>query len=218
MKTDKELYEKFRSWCELGSIGCFAPGKNPTLSEVNKAWEELHYYTVGQLDKLLSILVGGNIANPTKEASLKKLQPIYSKMFGGVTLQEPKFISEARGKEVAKAQAASLLMADQLDEDTHMTEIIEPKKAKKKTAIVAAAKPGKAEKKPATKTRGRSSSTNEDAKITLLMKENPKREGSAGHKAFSLYSRHKTVGAFLSAGGTRADLRYDEAKGFIKIK
>lgn len=230
MKTDKVLYDRFRSWCELGSIGFFAPGKNPTQTEVNKAWEELHYYTVGQLDRLLSMLVGGNTVNTTKEASLKKLEPIISRTFGGVTLTEPKFISEARIKESTKAKAASLAIADQQDEDTHMTDI---KPAAKKKAVVKPAKEkatAKVNVKDAKKSnpiatksltegrRGRTSSISDDAKITLLVKENPKREGTNGYKAFQLYNKHKTVGSFLAAGGSRADLRYDEAKEFIKIK
>ena len=56
-----------------------------------------------------------------------------------------------------------------------------------------------------------------DAKITLLAKENPKRAGSAAHKRFALYSKHTTVAAFLKAGGTRADLRWDAEHKFINI-
>lgn len=52
--------------------------------------------------------------------------------------------------------------------------------------------------------------------IKLLVKENPKRPGTESHKRFKFYSKCKTVGAFLKAGGTRRDLDWDYEKGFIK--
>lgn len=54
-------------------------------------------------------------------------------------------------------------------------------------------------------------------KITLITKENPKREGSAAYDRFALYSKHKTVASFFEAGGSSADLRYDEKAGHIKV-
>lgn len=54
-------------------------------------------------------------------------------------------------------------------------------------------------------------------KITLITKENPKREGSAAFERFALYSKHKTVQSFIEAGGSSADLRYDEKAGHIKV-
>jgi hypothetical protein len=65
--------------------------------------------------------------------------------------------------------------------------------------------------------RGRPSGYKPEAKITVLAKENPKREGSASYKEFELYRKHKTVGAFLAAGGTSASLRWDSEHKFIKI-
>lgn len=54
-------------------------------------------------------------------------------------------------------------------------------------------------------------------KIKLLTKENPKREGSASYERFEHYRKAKTVQDFLDAGGTRADLKHDEAAGHIEI-
>lgn len=54
-------------------------------------------------------------------------------------------------------------------------------------------------------------------KIALLVKENPKRKGSASHKRFALYRNGMTTDAFLKAGGTRSDLRWDTAHKFIAI-
>jgi len=87
---------------------------------------------------------------------------------------------------------------------TASTEVSEKKEKK-------AAKPAKAPKaeKPA--------ANDDKRKITLVEKKNPKREGSEGYKRYALYKSGMKVSEFLEAGGTSADLRYDEAKGFIKV-
>lgn len=54
-------------------------------------------------------------------------------------------------------------------------------------------------------------------KITLLVKENPKRAGTASHKRFALYSKHATSEAYVAAGGLSADLAWDAKRGFIKL-
>ena len=55
------------------------------------------------------------------------------------------------------------------------------------------------------------------AKITVLTKKNPKREGSASYKRFELYTKNHTVESFLKAGGITPDLNYDVKHGFIKV-
>lgn len=57
----------------------------------------------------------------------------------------------------------------------------------------------------------------DNRKITLVTKENPKREGSASHARFELYRKAKTVQAFIDAGGTSGDIRYDEKAGHITV-
>jgi len=54
-------------------------------------------------------------------------------------------------------------------------------------------------------------------KITVLVKENPKREGTNGYKHFALYKKGMTVGEFLEAGGTTGDLDWDVRHNFIKL-
>lgn len=56
-----------------------------------------------------------------------------------------------------------------------------------------------------------------ESKITWLVKENPKRAGSASFERFEAYKGSKTVEAFLEAGGTRADLAHDTAKEYIAV-
>lgn len=57
----------------------------------------------------------------------------------------------------------------------------------------------------------------DDATIVVLVTKNPKREGTACHGRFALYVPGMTVADYLVAGGTRADLRWDESQGFIRI-
>ena len=56
-----------------------------------------------------------------------------------------------------------------------------------------------------------------DAKIKWNVRSNPKREGSKAHARFSKYMNSKTVGEYLEKDGTKGDLKYDAAKGFIEI-
>lgn len=81
-----------------------------------------------------------------------------------------------------------------------------PKAKKAAAAKKTAAKKGGKRKHPLT------------AKITMLVKDNPKREGTACHKRFALYAKHNTVESFLQAGGKTGDLNWDSKHGFIKIE
>lgn len=81
--------------------------------------------------------------------------------------------------------------------------------AKKTTAKPAAKKVAKPEKPRATFA--------DTAKITLIAKENPKREGTKAHTAFNLYKSGQTVREVLDAGQTRSNLIYDVRHGYIKI-
>ncbi len=60
-----------------------------------------------------------------------------------------------------------------------------------------------------------------DAKLTVLAKENPRREGTLGAKTFALYAKAKTVGEFRELckerGGDAGYLHADIRAGHIKI-
>lgn len=58
---------------------------------------------------------------------------------------------------------------------------------------------------------------NASGKIKLLVKDNPKRPGSASFDFFEIYKKVKTVDEFLAAGGRKADLKYDADHGFISL-
>lgn len=54
-------------------------------------------------------------------------------------------------------------------------------------------------------------------KITKIAKENPRREGTHGHKSFGLITSGMTYEKFIEAGGRRVDLEYDIKKGNLKV-
>ena len=81
--------------------------------------------------------------------------------------------------------------------------------------LTAAVKPEAKKEAPAG---GRAPTLADDAKITLLVKENPKREGCAAYERFNAYFTVKTVAQALAAGLTRKDLAWDIAHGHISVK
>lgn len=91
-----------------------------------------------------------------------------------------------------------------------------PDAAEKQPKTKAAAKPAKkAEVAADTGRRGRPGAYAVDAKIKVLVKENPKRGASA--ERFDMYKTCKTVGDYLQAGGSTADIRWDISKGYIEV-
>lgn len=93
---------------------------------------------------------------------------------------------------------------------------------------VAAKKGAAATKKPAAKKaaakqpseggrKGRAPAWPLETKVKVLVSENPKRAGSASYDRFALYGKGTTVGAFLEAGGTSADLHWDSEHEYISI-
>lgn len=62
----------------------------------------------------------------------------------------------------------------------------------------------------------------DDAKILLHVKENPRREGTKGHKRFAHYlAGAKTISDYVAKvvnrGRAMADIKWDLAHGFIKL-
>ena len=57
----------------------------------------------------------------------------------------------------------------------------------------------------------------EDMKLTVLVEENPKKQGSKSRERFEHYFTSKTVGEFLAKGGTYGDIAYDLGRSRIKL-
>jgi hypothetical protein len=81
-----------------------------------------------------------------------------------------------------------------------------------------AKQPAAAKEKAEASTRGRKSAIDPNTKLSLLVKENPKREGCAAYERFNAYFTVKTVAEALAAGLTRKDLAWDIAHGHISVK
>lgn len=59
-----------------------------------------------------------------------------------------------------------------------------------------------------------------DTKLIVLVKANPKRDGSAAHKRFQAYitgKRPATVAAAIAKGLTLGDIRWDAGQGYIRL-
>lgn len=56
----------------------------------------------------------------------------------------------------------------------------------------------------------------DDTRI-VFQKENPKRVGSASHKAWEQYCKAKTIGQLCEMGGSRAHFNWDYDHGFITL-
>jgi hypothetical protein len=78
------------------------------------------------------------------------------------------------------------------------------------------AKKGKAAK--GEKKAGRPGAFTEDMHITVLVKDNPKREGTGAHEIFELLRKSKTVGEFYKKGGASSNLRWNIDHEYIKVK
>jgi hypothetical protein len=57
-----------------------------------------------------------------------------------------------------------------------------------------------------------------EARITKLVKENPRREGTIGHESFSVIKSGMTVEQYVAKGGRRKDLRWDLDHEYVKLE
>lgn len=173
---------------------------------------ELGTWLPSWLDGLTGLLLGTPVYSESKRDAMKKLIPAFEKFmkkkFPSTEKLEPKLGSYIEVNSPTNKSG-----------ETKMQTHTESKKAPKKVATGVAKKAApaaKAKAKPE-KEKGTRAKFSESAKITVLVAQNPKREGSSSHERFALYSKNKTVGAFLAAGGTRADIAWDVAAEYIKV-
>lgn len=109
------------------------------------------------------------------------------------------------------------------------------KSKKPAAAVVMKAKPDKvasakkkapASKQPAVKkpkktadgAPGRAPSISDDAVLTFVAAENPKRKGTDAYRKFAVYKKGMTIGEVVRKNVDRADVNYNLKRGFIKIK
>ena len=75
-----------------------------------------------------------------------------------------------------------------------------------------ASKSGRARKRKESKV---AASAVEDGWVLEFLQENPKTPGSKSFQRYERYKGARSVAEFRGLGGTTADLRYDEKKGFL---
>lgn len=111
-------------------------------------------------------------------------------------------------KAPAKKAAAKKAPAKKLAKGTGKAPAKKAAPASKKASKAAAADGAR---------RGRKSSFDEGQKIKVLVKDNPKREGTASYDTFELLKKSKTVGDFFAAGGGSANLHWNIERGYIEV-
>lgn len=57
----------------------------------------------------------------------------------------------------------------------------------------------------------------DDTRLAWTTQSNPKRPSGKAHARFAAYMGKSTVAEYLEAGGTMADLKYDNMKGYINF-
>lgn len=176
-------------------------------------------YSVGEFtqkdnrkrDEYLRLRAGKHIVADAKRRK-KKAEREQRKLGGKIILWTIKDLKKGRTIMAMKEEAA----AEEQKEKAEKKEQKEKAKAKTKKAKANGKAKGKATKKKMKNGKGRGPRI-VDGTIKLLVKENPKREGSKAHKRYELYKKHKTVAKYIEAGGKRSSLRYDDKHGFIKL-
>lgn len=224
MSARATLYAALKAWCEDPSILVLCPQLNDPTKSINRLWEELHYHQPSELDQLVEKLGAPEKISANKEAALRRVRPWLEKIFGSSgKVADPEFIVRDRQRHQQKADRKGRLSAlNELDEpstenqptteeeDTMKVAIKEPKDAKKaapsKPDVKALKKANKVATKSLTEMRGRPGAYSDEQKITMLVKENPRREGSDVYDQFEMLKKSKTVGAYKKAGGRTATL------------
>ena len=81
------------------------------------------------------------------------------------------------------------------------------------------AKEAKAKKEPTVRRSKFADIYPDEAKITVLAKENPKKKGSAAAARFEMYSNCATVKDFIAKAGNKgySDIAYNVGRQFIKV-
>jgi hypothetical protein len=127
-----------------------------------------------------------------------------------------------KGKQEHKAMDTNTEVMDEVEENVEVAET--PKKTRAKKAPAKKAAPVKAKTKgkkaPVTADkvgRGRQPNYPDNAKIRLLVKENPARGGTSSHEFFETAKAAKTFGVYRANGGNLKYLYWFQERGKLEI-
>lgn len=156
---------------------------------------------------------------------LTKLNDAPDKVWESLSKKAQKWVNDAVDASEAKEDLPSLPgfgEADAGEEDAKPAKKAKGKPAAKEKAAKGKAKASKKAKKGNGAISGKRARLFEDDQvITVLTKENPKREGSTAYDRFELYTTGKkgmTVKQALEKGVSSGDLKWDSDRGYIAIK
>jgi hypothetical protein len=145
------------------------------------------------------LMVGGT--SDLMGKSLQELVDLYNGLNGTMLVR---FRDLNSGQERLLASIKGVVAADNVNNDTTQGEG-EPVAAKTK------------KKAASTGTKKTYTRLDPDKKIRLLAEGNPRREGTAGHKSYSLLTSGMKVSTALEKGARRVDLKWDIAHGNIEL-
>jgi hypothetical protein len=145
------------------------------------------------------------ISIDVKTATTKQLVDFYNEHSGST-----KPLAKFKDRETAERRVTELVTAH--------NELVG--NSSKPSAVKKAAKAAKTSKADASEDsgkRGRPSSL-AGQKLYPLVKDNPRREGTCGHKSFGLITKGMTYEAYIEAGGRARDLAWDIAHNYVEAK
>lgn len=163
-------------------------------------------------DMLSDELEGVHRESSSKKKAIQRLVPLFEQAMGKVF---PKL-------KALKAGGSKMRVAKRKTKSKKQKTVRQPGTRGLTRALMAkGGKKGSKKVKSKTKVKARNgngASFDDGQKITVIAKENPKREGTKAFKKFKIYKTGMTVALFLKKGGTRSALRYDTEHDYIKIK
>jgi len=211
-ELDKErinLHNDLKSMGRMAAAPCQSPAAED--EELSKG----EFFDDEDATKYLIREMGKTIVKESRKR--KKRATKEEKRHGGpIILWTFKGMKKGRGIAMAKEEMAAAAEKEK-EEKAEAKEKAKAAKKKEKTKAKKTKKPKKMKKGKKGKSGKSRGPRMVDGKITLLVKENPKREGSKAHKRYELYRKHKTVAKYLDAGGKRSSLRYDSKHSNIKL-
>jgi hypothetical protein len=158
---------------------------------------------------------------PNKPSAISSCEHLWLEI-----VRQRKIATRPNGVTTKKQERKMMNDVMEVENEAEENEVVEtaPKKKTRAKKTVKAKSPvkaktkGKAPKVTAEKTgRGRQPLFADNAKIKVLTKENPAREGTSSHQYYELARTAKTFGAYRQAGGNLKYLYWFEARGKLEI-
>lgn len=178
---------------------------SPNQFNADNGWEELSYALINNMNQSRKEQIMSAIEKSYEEKSLKELAEMYNSM-----VPKDKQVKKFKDKATAIARMTKAFQNPIAATSPSNKEEKHPKVPQKlaQAATIVAQQ---------FKIVGRKSS-HAGKKIYKLVKENPRRAGSHGHKNWEIYRDGMTYEEFIMAKGGANHLNYDLSHEFIELK